>query len=118
MKPVKAAFVKPLVAAKTTPGATKVSVGKGNFFVQLGAYDNAGVARDGWARASRAYSGFAGKAPQGMPVTVGGKSFYRLSVGGFDRAGAVQLCQGYRQRGGVCFIREGAGDKAAAWAKR
>ncbi|MES2096212.1 MAG: tetratricopeptide repeat protein [Pseudomonadota bacterium] len=118
VKPVKAAFVKPLVATNSTPGAAKVSVGKGNFFVQLGAYDNAGVARDGWARASRAYSGFAGKAPQGMPVTVGGKSFYRLSVGGFDRAGAVKLCQGYRQRGGVCFIREGAGDKAAAWAKR
>lgn len=118
VKPVKAAFVKPLVAANSTPGATKVSVGKGNFFVQLGAYDNAGVARDGWARASRAYSGFAGKAPQGMPVTVAGKSFYRLSVGGFDRAGATKLCQGYRAKGGVCFIREGAGDKAAAWAKR
>jgi Flp pilus assembly protein TadD/cell division protein FtsN len=118
VKPVKSAFVKPLVAAKPTPGASKVSVGKGNFFVQLGAYDNAGVARDGWARASRAYSGFAGKAPQGMPVTVGGKSFYRLSVGGFDRAGAVKLCQGYRQKGGVCFIREGAGDKTADWARR
>ena len=111
-------FVKPMVAAKTTPGATKVSVGKGNFFVQLGAYDSVGVARDGWARASRAYSGFAGKAPQGVPVTVGGKTFYRLSIGGFDHAGAMRLCSGYRAKGGNCFIREAAGDKDAAWDKR
>ena len=112
------AFVKPL-AALPTPGAAKVSVspvvGKGNFFVQLGAYPNAGVARDGWARASRAYPGFAGKAPTGMPVTVAGKSFYRLSVGGFDRAGADRLCAGYRAKGGTCFVRTSLGDKAASW---
>ncbi|HEX4693861.1 SPOR domain-containing protein [Sphingomonas sp.] len=117
--PVKSkAFVKPPVAAKTTPGASVVSVGKGNFFVQLGAYDSAGVARDGWAWASRVYSGFAGKAPQGVPVTVGGKTFYRLSVGGFDQAGAHRLCAGYHARGGRCFVRAGAGDTAAAWTKK
>lgn len=110
----KKAFVQP-VAALPTPGVAKVSVGKGNFYVQLGAYDNAGVARDGWARASRVYPGFAGKAPTGMPVTVGGKSFYRLSVGGFDRAGADRLCAGYRARGGTCFVRTSLGDKAASW---
>ncbi|MDB5680175.1 SPOR domain-containing protein [Sphingomonas bacterium] len=111
-------FVKPLVATKTTPGAAVVSVGKGNFFVQLGAYDSAGVARDGWARASRAYSGFAGQAPQGVPVTVAGKTFYRLSVGGFDEAGAKRMCSNYRAKGGRCFVRAGAGDTAANWAKR
>ncbi len=109
--PLKTAFVNSS-AALSTPGATKVSVGKGNFFVQLGAYDNAGIARDGWARASRVYSGFAGQTPQGMPVTVNGKSFYRLSVGGFDRAGAAQLCAGYRAKGGTCFVRASAGEKA------
>ncbi|THD36780.1 MAG: SPOR domain-containing protein [Sphingomonas sp.] len=108
-------FVKPPVAAITTPGASKVSVGKGNFFVQLGAYDSAGVARDGWARASRAFSGYV---PQGMPVTVAGKTYYRLSVGGFDEAGAKRMCSNYRAKGGRCFVRAGAGDKAAAWAKK
>ncbi len=107
-------FVKPL-AALPTPGVAKVSVGKGNFYVQLGAYPTAAVARDGWARASRVYPGFAGKAPAGMPVTVNGKSFYRLSVGGFDRAGADQLCAGYRAKGGTCFVRTSLGDKAASW---
>jgi len=117
----KTSFVQPL-AALPTPGAAKAgvspAVGKGNFYVQLGAYDSAGIARDGWARASRVYSGFAGKAPTGMPVTVGGKSFYRLSVGGFDEAGARRLCAGYRAKGGVCFVRTSLGDKAADFGKR
>jgi Flp pilus assembly protein TadD len=112
-------FVKPLVATNTTPGAAKVSVkpvvGKGNFVVQLGAYDSAGVARDGWARASRNFSGYA---PQGMPITVGGKTFYRLSVGGFDQAGAKRLCASYRSKGGKCFVRAVAGDTAPAWTKK
>jgi cell division protein FtsN len=105
------------MVAPTTPGASKVSVSKGNFYVQLGAYDSAGVARDAWGRASRAYSGFAGHAPTGMPVTVNGKNFYRLSVGGFDRAGAAQLCANYRAKGGTCFVRENAGDQAVSWKK-
>ncbi len=112
-------FIKPLVATNTTPGAAKVSVkpvvGKGNFVVQLGAYDSAGVARDGWARASRAFSGYA---PQGMPISVGGKTFYRLSVGGFDQLGAKRLCANYRAKGGKCFVRAGAGDTAAVWTKK
>jgi Flp pilus assembly protein TadD/cell division protein FtsN len=111
-----AAFVKPMVAP-TTPGASKVSVSKGNFYVQLGAYDSAGVARDAWGRASRAYSGFSGHAPTGMSVTVNGKNFYRLSVGGFDRAGAAQLCSSYRAKGGTCFVRASAGDQAVSWKK-
>jgi Flp pilus assembly protein TadD len=115
VKSVRASFVQPVVAAKTTPGASTVSVGKGNFFVQLGAYDNASVARNGWARASRVYSGFAGRAPQGMSVKVAGKNFYRLSVGGFDRAGAAKVCRAYRAKGGQCFVRTGAGDVAASW---
>ncbi|MEO5495046.1 MAG: tetratricopeptide repeat protein [Sphingomonas sp.] len=112
-------FVKPMVATTTTPGASKVSVkpvvGKGNFVVQLGAYDSAGVARDGWARASRNFSGYA---PQGMPITVAGKTYYRLSVGGFDEAGAKRLCSNYRAKGGKCFVRGSAGDTAAAWTKK
>ena len=115
-------FVKPMVATNTTPGASKVSVGsvvgKGNFFVQLGAYESAGVARDGWTRASRVYSGFAGKAPQGMPITVAGKTYYRLSVGGFDEAGARKMCTSYRAKGGRCFVRASAGDQAASWTKK
>lgn len=88
---------------------------KGNFYIQLGAYENAAVARDGWARAVRRFAGFAAQAPSGMAYKNGAATFYRLSVGGFARADAVSLCSQYRAKGGACFVREGAGDQAAAW---
>lgn len=92
-------------------------VAKGTFYVQVGAYRNAGVAHDAWGRVSRRYAAFAGHTPQGMTLTSGGASFYRLSVGGFTRAAAVSLCKGYRGHGGACFVRAGAGDQVALWAK-
>ncbi|MGL4313036.1 MAG: tetratricopeptide repeat protein [Sphingomonas sp.] len=119
-KPVVQAI--PAVAPVAKPGkvavvrAKPVAPAKGNFYVQLGAYDNAGVARDGWTRATRRYTGFAQFAPQGMQVSAKGASFYRLSVGGFARPQADALCQAYRAKGGICFVRAGAGDQVAQWA--
>ncbi|MCD2315942.1 tetratricopeptide repeat protein [Sphingomonas sp. IC-11] len=85
----------------------------GKWFVQLGAYDSAAVAKDAWDRAQRRYPAFAGETPTGMAF----KSFYRLSVGGFSRGEANTLCRGYRANGGSCFVRTGAGDQTAAWVK-
>lgn len=104
---------------KIAPGAAVVAApaAKGNFYVQLGAYENAAVARDAWGRATRAHAGFAGRSPSGMAISTKGGTFYRLSVGGFARADAVTLCEGYRARGGACFVRAGAGDKSVAWVK-
>ncbi|TPG54355.1 SPOR domain-containing protein [Sphingomonas glacialis] len=110
-----ASVVAPPRAVLAPVGARPVT--RGSFFVQLGAYDTAGVAHDAWTRATRSYAGFASHTPQGMSVSRGGKQFYRLSVGGFARADAVSLCQNYRSRGGNCFVRAGAGDQVAMWAK-
>lgn len=106
-------------AARVAPGAAVAPrpVAKGNFYVQLGAYENAAVARDAWGRATRAHPGFAGKSPSGMPISTRAGSFYRLSVGGFARPDAVALCEGYRAKGGACFVRAGAGDKSVGWIK-
>lgn len=107
-----------VAAARAMPApAAPRSASRGSFFVQLGAYDTAGVARDAWTRATRSYAGFASHTPQGMTVSRGGKQFYRLSVGGFARADAMSMCQSYRSRGGTCFVRAGAGDQVAMWAK-
>lgn len=89
----------------------------GKFVVQLGAFHDAGVAHDAWGRMSRRYAAFAGHVPQGMSITSGGRSFYRLSVGGFARGDAVAMCLKYRASGGACFVRSGAGDQVAMWAK-
>ncbi|MFL0417724.1 tetratricopeptide repeat protein [Sphingomonas sp. 179-I 2A4 NHS] len=86
---------------------------KGKWFVQLGAYDNAAVAKDAWGRAQRRYPAFEQQTPTGMAF----KSFYRLSVGGFAKADADALCRGYRAKGGACFVRTGAGDQVAQWVK-
>lgn len=104
---------------KITPGAAVAAapMAKGNFYVQLGAYENAAVARDAWGRATRAHAGFAGRSPSGMAISTRAGTFYRLSVGGFARPDAVTLCEGYRAKGGTCFVRAGAGDKSVAWVK-
>lgn len=107
----------PIRVAMQKAAVAPHAVATGKFFVQLGAYDNAGVAHDAWGRATRRYAAFAGHRPQGMTVTAAGKSFYRLSVGGFARGDAVAMCERYRASGGTCFVRAGAGDQVAMWAK-
>ena len=102
-----------LAAAAVVAAPAAPQPGKGKWFVQLGAYDSAAVAKNAWSRAQRRYGAFADHAPAGMAF----KSFYRLSVGGFTRAGADSLCRGYRATGGSCFVRTGAGDQMAQWAK-
>ncbi|MEG3174980.1 tetratricopeptide repeat protein [Sphingomonas sp. RB3P16] len=105
-------------APAALPSVPSHAFAKGNFVVQLGAFENAGVARDAWGRATRRYAAFAGQTPQGMNVTTAGQRFYRLSVGGFARADAVSVCQAYRVRGGTCFVRADAGDQVALWASK
>lgn len=109
----RSAGAKPVAVAAAT--AAPPVAGKGPWFVQLGAYPNAAVARDGWARASRRYVALNGYSPAGMSTSVRGVSYYRLSVGGFARGDAVQLCRGYRAKGGICFVRTAVGEQTASW---
>ena len=103
-------------AAASIDGASlAASPGKGGFFVQLGAYKNAAVARDGWINATRRFPAFAAQKPLGMAARTAAGQVYRLSVGGFARADAVSMCGAYRAHGGTCFVRPGAGDRVARW---
>ena len=99
-------------AARPAPAAKG---GNGQWFVQLGAYGSAGVARDDWGRARRRYAAFGGHTPQGATIKVGAATYYRLSVGGFARGEADRACRAYRARGGHCFVRAGAGEQVASW---
>lgn len=114
-------YKRPLVNARAEtvsrhPAPVRVAQ-KGDWFVQIGAYDTAGVAKDAWSRAQQRYAGFAGKAPTGVTVKAAGREFYRLSVGGFARTDAEATCRAYRAKGGTCFVRAGAGDQTAQWNK-
>ncbi len=122
----RAAAVKPVVAAKPSVGAARVLKAepvarfvqaKGEWAVQLGAYDSNGVARDAWGRAVRRIPALNGLTPSSASIKTGAGAFQRLSVGGFSRGDAVALCGKVRARGGQCFVRTAAGDKAANWGK-
>lgn len=107
-------------AAKASPAAapTPRQLASGKYFVQLGAYENAAVAKDGWARATRRLAGFAQRTPSGMSFSANGANYYRLSVGGFSKNDARYLCGQYRAKGGRCFIRVDGGDQVAQWVKK
>lgn len=109
----KAAPVAAAAAPVRMAAAAPRTAETGKWFVQLGAYDSAAVAKDAWGRAQQRFPAFAEQVPTGMAF----KSMYRLSVGGFTRGDANALCRGYRAKGGACFVRAGAGDQTAAWVK-
>lgn len=122
-KPVRTAAVAPAPARAATPAPAPRAAtparqpAKGNFYVQLGAYDSAAVARDAWKRATGRYSALGAHSPSGVEVSTSAGKFYRLSVGGFARADAVSLCVSIKANGGSCFVRASAGDVAANWAR-
>ncbi len=107
---------KPLAIAVKTP-VDEFKPGKGSWFVQLGAYDSVGVAQDAWGRAVKRTPALKGMTPSNASVSTSAGSFQRLAVGGFDRTGADTLCRKVRAGGGNCFVRSGAGDKTASWAR-
>ncbi|RKE50008.1 MULTISPECIES: SPOR domain-containing protein [unclassified Sphingomonas] len=90
----------------------------GNWYVQLGAFESAGVARDGWARAARRFAVLASYSPNGMTFKAKGEDVYRLSVGGFSKSAANAMCRQYHAKGGACFVRQGAGDVMAQWLRK
>lgn len=110
MRSASAAFAVKAAMAASAPA-------KGNFYVQLGAFENASVAKDAWGRATRRFAALNGHQPTGMDFKLNGDAFYRLSVGGFTRGEADAMCRQYRAKGGACFVRAGAGDQMAQWLK-
>lgn len=98
---------KPFVRARAAAG--------GDWFVQIGAFRNAAVARSGWDSATRRFAILSGHQPTGTTVAAAQGALYRLSVGGFTRDAADQMCRAYRAKGGACFVRREAGDRMAQW---
>lgn len=120
VQPLPDQLLRSAVAAYKQPARRAMFAAKpksGAWFVQLGAYDNARVAKDAWGRATQRYAAFRDHVPQGKDIRTAKATYYRLSVGGFARNDADQMCRAYRARGGACFIRTGAGDQIVQWAK-
>lgn len=90
---------------------------KGSWYVQLGAYDSVGVARDAWGRMVRRTPQLKSLTPANASISTKAGAFQRLSVGGLSRADADALCREVRGDGGKCFVRTAAGDKPAGWVR-
>jgi Flp pilus assembly protein TadD len=113
------------VAAPRAPSVTPQRVrtaavrrATGGWAVQIGAFANAAVARQGWLRAVRREPALAGRTPVATSAAVKGATFYRLAVAGLAKNDAVALCRRYRVKGGSCFVRVQGGERVAAWHRR
>jgi cell division septation protein DedD len=109
--------VRTALSAARVPVAVGAAPAKGKYYVQLGAYENAAVARDAWRRTAARVPAIGRHTPQGARVTTKLGNFYRLSVGGFARNDADALCHTVKAKGGACFVRVGAGDQVASWVR-
>jgi Flp pilus assembly protein TadD len=98
--PMPAAPPPPAPAAATTPAATDGPA------VQLGALNSPADAERAWRNISdTAPALFTGKEPNIQPVTINGKTFYRLRVGGFDKkADAAKFCGEVSAAGNACTV--------------
>ena len=110
----------PVRLAAKTPAPTRVAerdFDRGDYYVQLGAYDSAGVAQDAWGRMTRRVSALGKLRPHTAQANVGGVEYHRLAVGGLARADANALCRQVQASGTRCFVRTHAGDRLANWAR-
>lgn len=117
VQPIPAAPVRSAAVKSPGKAAPAVTVARGSYVVQIGAFSSAGAAQTAWKRALASYAALGGRTPSSMPVAKGKATFYRLSVGGFARADADGFCGKLRASGGKCFVRADAGDRVAQWGK-
>ena len=115
--PVRAAAAAAPRTERTAVASAKAAPAPGKYYVQIGAYENAAVAHDGWRRISARFASLSGQVPQGAQIRTNAGTFYRLSVGGFARGDANALCRKLKAKGQICFVRTGAGDSVADWYK-
>ena len=113
--PVRVAAFRPQLATpKRLQAAYRpVARGSSNWVVQLGAFDNAAIAKEKWVSLARRHSALAALPVLTSQITVNGMTYSRLAVSGFgSRADAQALCRSIRARSGQCFVRENAPDAA------
>jgi D-alanyl-D-alanine carboxypeptidase len=108
--PAKTASAAPVKLALADVPASKPAASGGTHVVQLGAFNNAAVANEAWAKLSKRHGMLNGYQPAKTTVTVNGRKFIRLSAAGFGNAGAANAaCSQIKEQGGVCFVRSASG---------
>jgi cell division septation protein DedD len=93
----------PPAPVQAAPSANAVT---GGAAVQLGALNSPADAERAWRNISDTVPAlFTGKEPNIQPVTINGKTLYRLRVGGFDKkADAAKFCGEVSAAGNACTV--------------
>ena len=88
------------------PAPAMAQATTGGDSVQLGALNSSDAAERAWHDISGATPAlFSGKSPDIIPVTVKGKTYYRLRVGGFgSKADAAKFCGEVSAAGDACTV--------------
>jgi Flp pilus assembly protein TadD len=96
----------PMPAPEAAPPAVHDDPAGSGASVQLGALNSSDAAMRAWHNISGGEPAlFNGKSPEVEPVTLSGKTFYRLRVGGFaSRADAAKFCGEVSAAGNACTL--------------
>lgn len=111
----------PKLVSASEPAASKPGLRQdgGKFVVQLGAYSSASRVEAAWSKVRAKSAALGDQSPRSTTFVSGGRTVYRLSVGGFGaRAEASDYCERIQAAGGQCFVRSLAGDAPLQWAAR
>ncbi len=105
--PVRAIIAAPIATMQKAAYIRPVEKVGSNWVVQVGAYDNAAVAREKWQQMATISSTIAAFPVLTSTATVNGRAYYRLALSGLgNRADAMALCKAIRSQRGQCFVRE------------
>jgi Flp pilus assembly protein TadD/cell division protein FtsN len=98
--------------------ANNVRAGNSNYVVQIGAFSNEANAERAWLNAQRRFE-LGQRAPLTATISANGRTMHRVAIAGFaGRDDAARMCASIRADGGVCFVRNNAGDASVRWAAR
>jgi Flp pilus assembly protein TadD len=101
------------VRAAAAP-APRPAANGGTHQVQLGSFASEEGARRAWTVFTARNPELRSYRMAITPVSVNGRSFWRVSAAGFDAGSATRLCSGLRNRGGTCLSYAGTGAPATA----
>jgi hypothetical protein len=104
--PFRAASQQPMrIAPETTASAGASDDAGGGYAVQLSASPSETEARATAQRMQQRFGGeFGGRGPSVRKAEVGGKTVFRVRVGGLSKESATAMCGRLQSAGGSCFV--------------